>query len=87
MTEEDRIKEVELYAWVGEDELGSGEIGLKQALTRVGCIPLVATKKAKMYTNHIPEQLQAQVKQCGKTIRLVRFTFAEIVDVIPAKVN
>lgn len=74
---------MELYAWMGEDELGSGEIGLKQALTQAGCIPLVATKKAKMYTNQLPQQLAAQSAACGKTIRLVRFTYAEVVDTIP----
>ena len=36
------VEDVELYAWVGEDEFGSGEIGLKQGLVPAGMIPLVA---------------------------------------------
>jgi hypothetical protein len=65
----------ELFAWLGEDELGSGAIGLKQAVVPAGCVPLVACMKAKMVLPDIIEQLQFQAKTYGKTIRLVRFVF------------
>jgi hypothetical protein len=64
---------MELYAWVGEDELGSGEVGLKQALVPAGLIPLVATTRDKMDRPEIVAQLQAQANRYGKPIRLVRF--------------
>jgi hypothetical protein len=68
-----RIQEIELYAWVGEDELGSGEIGLKQGLVPAGCIPLVAIDKEKISRGYIVEQLEAQAKHCGKRIFLCKF--------------
>jgi hypothetical protein len=72
-----RVKDLVLYAWVGEDELGSGEVGLKQAMVPAGCIPIVATKRAKVDQSLIVRQLQRQSNNWGKTIRLCRFTFAE----------
>lgn len=30
MTKDERVERLELFAWVGEDEEGSGEVGLKQ---------------------------------------------------------
>ena len=38
----ERIEQVRLFAWLGEDEHGSEVIGLKQALP-AGLIPIVAT--------------------------------------------
>lgn len=76
------LKEIELFAWVGEDELGSGEIGLKQAFTPVGLIPLVSVDKDKMGQDYIAEQLQMQARQYGKNIKLCRFVFAEEVKVL-----
>ncbi len=72
-----RIKEMQLYAWVGEDELGSGEVGLKQGIVPAGCIALVACKLGKMTSADLVNQLQAQAQKYGKTIRLCRFTYAE----------
>ena len=40
-----KLEDVEIYAWVGEDEYGSGIIGIKRALTNQGVQPLVTTKK------------------------------------------
>ena len=37
-----RIEDLTIVAWVGEDELGSGKIGLKQGHVPAGFIPLVA---------------------------------------------
>lgn len=78
------VKAVELFAWVGEDELGGPGIGLKQARVPAGYIPLVAVFKHKMIGNKIPSQLQTQVDTYGKTIRLCRFVFAEeLITLIP----
>lgn len=73
------MSDLALFAYVGEDEFGSGEVGLKQAHTPSGLIPLVATREAKMDQTYIKEQLQAQANAYGKTIRLVRFAEAETV--------
>jgi hypothetical protein len=62
-----------LFAWVGEDEFGSGEVGLKQALTHLGLIPLVATSEDAMNQPFIVDQLQVQARFYKKTIRLVEF--------------
>jgi len=45
----DNIKEIVLYAWLGEDEIGSGEVGIKAAMCPAGCVPLVAIKSRKPY--------------------------------------
>jgi hypothetical protein len=77
-------KELYLYAWVGEDELGSGEVGLKQGLTPAGMIPLVAVDESKMTQDYIQEGLHEQAKQFGKTIRLCRFKYdGEVVRLEP----
>lgn len=65
--------EIELYAWIGEDELGSGEIGLKQALVPAGYIPLVSTSLEKINQEYIREALQEQANTYKKTIRLCKF--------------
>jgi hypothetical protein len=74
-----------LYAWIGEDELGSGEIGLKQALVPAGCIPMVSIRRDKIEKEDIVHQLQLQARRSGKPIRLVRFVLAEDVAVIAPK--
>jgi hypothetical protein len=71
------FRDVQLFAWIGEDELGSGEIGLKQAIVPAGTIPMVATRCEKMLGNQIPEQLHAQAIAFGKPIRLCRYRFVE----------
>jgi hypothetical protein len=79
------VESVELFAWVGEDELGSGEIGLKQARVPAGMIPIVATKESKVRQGHIREQLDAQGKAFGKRIYLCRFKFDGVVEEVGAK--
>lgn len=66
-----------LYAWVGEDELGSGEMGLKQGIVPAGCIALVACKEGKIDQDYIIKQLQEQATRYGKTIRLCKFVYSE----------
>lgn len=72
-----KLEEVELFAWVGEDELGSGEIGLKQGVTPVGIIPLVGIDESKMA--RFTSQLQQQANNYGKTIKLCRYVLAETI--------
>lgn len=70
-----RVNELCLFAWVGEDELGSGEVGIKQGLVPAGCVPLVSVDEGKM--GALKEQLQSQADRYGKTIRLCRFSFKD----------
>jgi hypothetical protein len=71
------IENLELYAWVGEDEFGSGEIGIKQGIVPAGCIPLVAIDRGKIEC--LWPQLNYQARTYGKRIRLCRFRFVEVV--------
>jgi hypothetical protein len=79
---------MDLYAWIGEDELGSGEVGLKQGRVPAGLIPLVSIHQHKLVPAYLLAQLQAQVDQHRKPMRLVRFTLVEeLVTLQPSPVN
>lgn len=69
------MNELELVAWVGEDEFGSGKVGIKQGQVPAGMIPLaaVADDMPKLSAEYIQEALQQQANAYGKTIRLCRF--------------
>lgn len=71
---------IELFAWIGEDEFGSGRVGLKQGAVPAGVIPLVVMDYDRGKIERLREDLQRQADQYGKTIRLARFAFVE--DVI-----
>jgi hypothetical protein len=73
---------MDLFAWVGVDELGSGEVGLKQVRVPAGFIPLVATSREKIDREPIRLQLTRQAAAYGQRIRLVRFTLAEEIESI-----
>lgn len=73
----ENVKEIILYAWLGEDEKGSGKVGLKQAFVPAGCIPLVAVDDFKLDREYIMQALQAQANAYGKTIRFCKFKFVE----------
>jgi len=75
MSNDARIEQLELVAWVGEDEFGSGQIGIKQGLTAAGMIPLAAVGRDNHKLEALAEQLQLQANAYGKTIRLCRFRF------------
>lgn len=75
---DERLRDLELYAWVGEDEHGSGEIGIKQGLVPAGMIPLVAIRRDKVAK--LKPMLEKQAAEYGKRIYLIRFMSAEIVD-------
>lgn len=79
MTIPDRLKPVELFAWIGEDELGSGVIGIKQGLVPAGFIPLVATSLDKINRGMLLQAMSEQAANFGKKIYLCRFTLAEVV--------
>jgi len=72
----------ELYAYVGEDELGSGAFGLKQAFAPVGLVPLVSTSRASLEDERFRSQIAEQARLYGKPIRLVRLVYAESVETI-----
>jgi hypothetical protein len=78
----DRLEGLELYAWVGEDELGGGELGLKQAAVPAGMIPMVAIRREKLEQPIIRIQLQSIADTYGKPRYLVRFRLVEVVATI-----
>lgn len=71
------LETIELFAWLGEDELGSGEIGLKQGSVPAGLIPMVSIHREKLEKHW--SQAEAQAKHYGKRIYLVRFKVVEVV--------
>jgi hypothetical protein len=83
-----RVQEMILHAWVGEDELGSGEVGIKAGMVPAGCIPLVACKTGKVDRAYIIEQMRQQGAQYGKVIRLVSFAFRSVeLELVPPSGN
>jgi hypothetical protein len=71
------IQELELYAWVGRDEHGSGEFGLKQGLVPAGMIAMVAIDQQKL--DKYWGNAEAQAAVCGQRIYLVKLAFVEVV--------
>jgi hypothetical protein len=67
-----------IYAWVGEDELGSGRVGLKQGITPAGCIPLAAMDYHLDRLAKLKPQMEAQAAKSGMKIRLCRFEMTGI---------
>ncbi len=85
MSTPDNVKQIELFAWLGEDEFGSGEVGIKQARVPAGMVPLVASKDDKMSQDYIVNGLQQQANKYGKTIRLCKFIFVEEIITLEPK--
>lgn len=78
------LRDVQVFAWMGEDELGSGEIGMKQVmLPGVGLTNLCSVEEHKLHK--FTEGLQAQANRYGKTITLVRMQIVEELIVIEPK--
>ena len=73
-------QDLAIYAWVGYDEMGSGQIGLKQAITPAGMIPLAAMDYHLDRMMKLKPQLEAQAEKHGKKIRLIRFVAVELED-------
>jgi hypothetical protein len=62
-----------IYAWVGEDEFGSGKVGIKQGVVPAGTIPLASMDLQKLSMPYLVEQMQVIVNQYQTPRRLVRF--------------
>jgi hypothetical protein len=67
---------VELFAMIGEDEFGNGDVGLKQAVAPAGIIPMVAIRRDKV--EQFWNQYEAQAQAFGKRVYLVRFEAVEV---------
>jgi hypothetical protein len=79
----ERLQAVELFAWLGEDEYGSGEIGLKQALVPAGCIPLVAVDPTKVNRTQLVGAMREQAAAFGRKIYLCRYRLEEVIYATP----
>jgi len=67
-----------IYAWVGEDEFGSGKVGIKQGLTPAGMIPLAAMSYHLDRLAKLKPAMEAQAAASGKKIRLCKFVVVEV---------
>ena len=74
----ERLKGLALYGWVGEDELGSGEVGLKRGIVPAGDIPLVAIVRGKIADDLVQNQLKRLSLNYGKRIYLCRFVLESV---------
>lgn len=72
----DDLADVELFAWLGVDEFGSGQIGLKQGVVPAGIIPIVSTKREKV--EKYWDQAEKQAREHGKRIYLCCFKLVEV---------
>lgn len=75
----------DLFAWIGEDELGSGEVGLKQALMACGMTPLVTIHRETLERILLLAMLQQQADIGRKTIRFCRYVLVEEIIVLTPK--
>ena len=75
---DERLRTLELFAWLGEDELGSKRIGIKQGVVPAGVIPIVVMGEDRVKAERLYEQMNMQAKHYGKKIRLCRFVFAGV---------
>jgi hypothetical protein len=75
----ERLKSVELFAWLGEDEHGSTVIGLKQGLVPAGMIPLVAVDCLKVSRGGLLSAMNKQASDYGKKIYLCRYRIEEVI--------
>lgn len=73
-------QKIEMFAWIGMDEHGSGRIGLKQGRTVAGFIPLATMDFDQNKLKKLKPGLEVLSKTFGKKIYLVRLEMVEIVD-------
>ena len=71
-------KPLAIYAWVGEDELGSGRVGLKQGRTPAGFVPLAAMDYHLDRLAKLMPMMEEQAAKYGKKIRLCKFVMTEV---------
>lgn len=76
------IATMELYAWVGEDEFGSGEYGIKQGFVPAGLVPLVTVHKEKIKTKDLLIQSAKMVRVYNKPRYLCKFTFSAVETIL-----
>lgn len=67
-----------IYAWVGEDEYGSGRVGIKQGVVPAGIIPLAAMDYHLDRLAKLKPAMEAQAAKSGKKIRLCKFEMVEV---------
>lgn len=72
------ILNMQLTAWVGEDEFIPGSFGLKQGIVPAGRIPIVSVDPKKL-EKYWP-QAEAQAANLGKKIYLCRFKLVEVMQ-------
>ena len=81
---------MKLYAWVGEDELGNGIVGLKQYLDHGVPVPFVVIEAHldRATRLDVVAALQEQANDYGVTIRLVEFIeSATTITITPDKAD
>lgn len=71
------IAKINLFAWVGEDELKAGDFGLKQGFVPAGFIPMVSVSQEKL--DKYWEQAERQSARFGKKIYLCKFELTEVI--------
>jgi hypothetical protein len=71
------LDDLELYAWIGDDEFSSDGLSIKRALAPTGCVPLVALRRDKV--EQMKPRMEAEARLMGRKIHLVRFVPAEVV--------
>lgn len=76
----EEVRDLELYAWIGQDEFGSGVFGLKQGQVPAGLIPMVVIGKDKEKLDKYWFQAERQAKHHGQRIYLVKLAFVEVVQ-------
>lgn len=74
-------QEIEIYAYLGADEFGSGRVGLKQAFGPNGLANLVVMDfdRHKIDNPQVRDSLEAMARKFGKKIRFCRLVLVEIV--------
>lgn len=74
-------------AWVGEDELGSGEVGIKRVLLEGQPMALVLMETQRNVMEKLTDEelmrgLQDMVNHYGKPVRLVRLQVVDELQVL-----
>ena len=69
------MSQLMMYAWVGEDELGSGKVGLKIGKTPAGMIPLAAMSYHLDLRLGQADAADGSLSRCERSvkIRLMKF--------------
>ena len=77
------VSSVEVLAWIGEDELGSGVVGMKQTMTPKGISCLAAVDPGKWVQHpHVFRTMQAQADAYNKHLYLCRYRFVQVEELI-----